>query len=235
MNPKEETTPEGMHEGEGKQETPEEKSIEQPDKGGIDAVKDQDDTETDQAETVEDKADEPVQDEMTAKSEEKTPVARKDEPEAKEVSEEETGKEEKVVEEKPEETETVKKDQKENDKDDIEVIIQNGTINISSGFVNTPAFGAGDTVTIHYKIKEWNKERIQQFKGVVLQRKGEGATETVTVRKVSGGIGIERIIPLHSPFIEKIEVNKKGVVRRARIFYLRKLKGKKARIAERKK
>ncbi len=99
---------------------------------------------------------------------------------------------------------------------------------------NLPDFKAGDTVTVHYKIKEGDKERIQQYQGVVLQRSGAGDTETFTVRKVSGSVGVERIIPLNSPFIEKIEVNKRGVVRRARIFYLRRLKGKKARIKEKK-
>jgi large subunit ribosomal protein L19 len=97
-----------------------------------------------------------------------------------------------------------------------------------------PNFKAGDTVTVHYKIKEGDKERVQQFQGVVLQRSGTGHTETFTVRKVSGSIGVERILPLHSPFIDKIDINKRGVVRRARIFYLRKLKGKKARIKEKK-
>jgi len=95
-----------------------------------------------------------------------------------------------------------------------------------------PSFKAGDTVTVHYKIKEGDKERIQQFQGVVLKRSGEGTTKTFTVRKVSGNTGVERIFPVTSPFIEKIEVNKHGVVRRARIFYLRNLKGKKARIKE---
>ena len=95
-----------------------------------------------------------------------------------------------------------------------------------------PIFKAGDTITVHYKIKEGDKERIQQFQGVVLQRSGESATETFTVRKVSGSTGVERIFPVSSPFIDKIEVNKRGVVRRARIFYLRELKGKKARIKE---
>ena len=93
-------------------------------------------------------------------------------------------------------------------------------------------FGAGDTITVYYKIKEGNKERIQYFKGVVLQKKGNGTTETFTIRKMSGGIGVERIFPLNSPILEKIEVNKKGKVRRAKIFYLRKLTGKKARIKE---
>ena len=95
-----------------------------------------------------------------------------------------------------------------------------------------PAFESGDTVTVHYKIREGNKERIQQYRGVVLQRRGSGITETFTVRKMSGNIGVERIFPVTSPFIEKIEINKKGHVRRARIFYLRKLTGKKARIQE---
>ena len=96
-----------------------------------------------------------------------------------------------------------------------------------------PAFKAGDTVTVSYKIKEGNKERTQQFQGVVLQRVGSGTTATFTVRKMSGGIGVERIFPINSPFIEKVEVNKRGLVRRARIFYLRKLTGKRARIKER--
>ena len=96
-----------------------------------------------------------------------------------------------------------------------------------------PAFKAGDTITVSYKIKEGNKERIQQFQGVVLQRVGSGTTATFTVRKMSGNIGVERIFPVNSPFIEKVEVNKRGVVRRARIFYLRALTGKRARIKER--
>jgi large subunit ribosomal protein L19 len=95
-----------------------------------------------------------------------------------------------------------------------------------------PDFAAGDTITVQYKIKEGNKERIQNFRGVVLQRKGTGIKETFTVRKMSGNIGVERIFPIASPFIEQIEVNKKGRVRRARIFYLRDLTGKKARIQE---
>jgi large subunit ribosomal protein L19 len=99
---------------------------------------------------------------------------------------------------------------------------------------NFPDFKSGDTITVHYKIKEGNKERIQQYKGVVIQRSGSGATETFTVRKISGNIGVERIFPIYSPFIEAIEVNKKGSVRRARIFYLRGKSGKKARIKEKK-
>lgn len=97
---------------------------------------------------------------------------------------------------------------------------------------NLPDFKAGDTVTVVYKIKEGNKEREQQFQGVVLQRKGHGATKTFTVRKVSNGVGVERIFPLNSPKIARIDVNKRGVVRRARIFYLRGIFGKKARIEE---
>ncbi len=99
---------------------------------------------------------------------------------------------------------------------------------------NNPAFKAGDTITVHYKIKEGNKERVQQFRGVVIQRKGAGITATFTVRKMSGDIGVERIFPVSSPFIEKIEVNKVGKVRRAKIYYLRNLTGKKARIQEKK-
>lgn len=97
-----------------------------------------------------------------------------------------------------------------------------------------PKFRAGDTITVHYRIIEGNKERIQQYRGVVIQRSGSGHTETFTVRKMSGNIGVERIFPIASPFINKIEVNKYGKVRRARIFYLRKLTGKKARIKEKK-
>ncbi|MDR1793259.1 MAG: 50S ribosomal protein L19 [Bacteroidales bacterium] len=95
-----------------------------------------------------------------------------------------------------------------------------------------PNFKAGDTVTVTYRIVEGNKERLQAYQGVVLQRAGSGATETFTVRKISGGIGVERIFPINSPFIDKIVLNKRGVVRRARIFYLRGLTGKKARIKE---
>ena len=95
-----------------------------------------------------------------------------------------------------------------------------------------PSFKAGDTITVHYKIKEGEKERIQQYQGVVIQRKGAGVTSTFTVRKISNSLGVERIFPNNSPFIDKIDVNKRGVVRRARIFYIRDLKGKKARIKE---
>ena len=97
-----------------------------------------------------------------------------------------------------------------------------------------PSFAAGDTVTVSYRIVEGNKERIQEFAGVVIQRKGTGATETFTVRKISGGVGVERIFPVASPFIDSIVVTKRGKVRRARIFYLRNLTGKASRIQEKK-
>ncbi|MCC7331501.1 MAG: 50S ribosomal protein L19 [Flavobacteriales bacterium] len=96
-----------------------------------------------------------------------------------------------------------------------------------------PSFKSGDTVVVHYKIKEGSKERIQQFQGTVLQRKNSGANETFTVRKMSGNIGVERIFPIASPFIDKIDVVKHGRVKRARIYYLRDLTGKSARIKER--
>lgn len=98
-----------------------------------------------------------------------------------------------------------------------------------------PKFKAGDTVTVTYRIKEGDKERLQKFRGVIIQIKGASpATKTFTIRKISNGIGVERIFPFQSPFIESIEINKVGKVRRARIFYLRELSGKKARIKEKK-
>jgi large subunit ribosomal protein L19 len=98
---------------------------------------------------------------------------------------------------------------------------------------NLPDFGPGDTINVHLKIKEGTKERIQQFKGTVIQRRNKGGNgETFTVRKLSGGIGVERIIPTHSPSIEKIEVLQKGHVRRSRLFYLRGKSGKAAKIKE---
>ena len=97
-----------------------------------------------------------------------------------------------------------------------------------------PKFGAGDTISVSYKIVEGNKERIQQFQGVVIQRRGTGATETFTIRKMSGNIGVERIIPISSPFIDSIAIVKRGAVRRARIFYFRERTGKSARIREKK-
>ena len=97
--------------------------------------------------------------------------------------------------------------------------------------VNTlPSFKAGDTVSVHYKIREGNKERIQVYQGVVIQRNSTGVSETFTVRKVSNGIGVERIFPANSPNIDKVEVNSYGKVRRAKLFYLRELTGKAARI-----
>ena len=95
-----------------------------------------------------------------------------------------------------------------------------------------PDFSAGDTITVYYEIKEGEKTRTQFFKGVVIQRRGTGATETFTIRKISGTIGVERIFPINMPALQKIEINKKGKVRRARIFYFRGLTGKKARIKE---
>ncbi len=97
-----------------------------------------------------------------------------------------------------------------------------------------PEFGAGDTVIVSYKIKEGSKERIQQFQGIVIQKRSTGPTETFTVRKMSGGIGVERIFPINSPFIDDVKVTKKGKVRRARIFYQRERTGKSARIKEKK-
>ena len=111
---------------------------------------------------------------------------------------------------------------------------------VEQAFENTkvaqyPDFKAGDTLTVTYRIKEGDKERLQKFRGVVIQIKGANAnTKTFTIRKVSSGVGVERIFPFQSPFIESIELNKVGKVRRARIFYLRGLTGKKARIKEKK-
>jgi large subunit ribosomal protein L19 len=95
-----------------------------------------------------------------------------------------------------------------------------------------PEFSAGDTITVYYEIKEGNKTRTQFFRGVVLQRRGTGSSETFTIRKMSGSIGVERIFPVNLPALQKIEINKRGKVRRARIFYFRGLTGKKARIKE---
>jgi large subunit ribosomal protein L19 len=96
-----------------------------------------------------------------------------------------------------------------------------------------PDFRAGDTVRVHVKVVEGNKERIQVFQGVVIGRKGGGIRETFTARKVSGGVGVERVFPLHSPSIDRIEVVRRGKVRRAKLYYLRNLQGKAARIRER--
>jgi len=96
-----------------------------------------------------------------------------------------------------------------------------------------PAFRVGDTINVHFRIREGDKERIQIFKGVVIRKTRGGAGATFTVRKVSGGVGVERIFPLHSPRIEKIEIAARGHVRRSRLYYLRDLRGKKARLRER--
>ena len=96
-----------------------------------------------------------------------------------------------------------------------------------------PDFRAGDTVKVHVRVREGAKERIQIFQGVVISRRGGGTRETFTVRKVSGGIGVERIFPLHSPVISQVEVVRRGKVRRAKLYYLRKLRGRAARIEER--
>lgn len=95
-----------------------------------------------------------------------------------------------------------------------------------------PDFSAGDTITVYYEIKEGDKVRTQHFRGVVIQRKGSGSSETFTIRKMSGTVGVERIFPLNLPALQKIEINKQGKVRRARIYYFRGLTGKKARIKE---
>ena len=95
-----------------------------------------------------------------------------------------------------------------------------------------PDFSAGDTITVYYEIKEGEKTRIQHFRGTVIQRKGTGSSETFTIRKMSGTVGVERIFPVNLPALQKIEVNKQGKVRRARIYYFRELTGKKARIKE---
>ncbi len=96
-----------------------------------------------------------------------------------------------------------------------------------------PVFGAGDTITVFYEIREGEKTRTQFFKGVVIQRRGSGSTETFTIRKMSGSVGVERIFPVNLPALQKIEINKTGHVRRARIFYFRELTGKKAKIKDR--
>ncbi|MFT3739263.1 MAG: 50S ribosomal protein L19 [Breznakibacter sp.] len=99
--------------------------------------------------------------------------------------------------------------------------------------IEIPKFGSGDTISVHYKIVEGNKERIQVYKGVVIQIKGEGVNKRFTVRKISNNVGVERIFPFNSPFIDKVEVDRLGKVRRARIYYLRARTGKSARIKER--
>lgn len=95
-----------------------------------------------------------------------------------------------------------------------------------------PAFRPGDTVRVHVKVVEGQRERIQVFEGIVIRRRGSGISETFTVRKISNGVGVERTFPLHSPKIDKIEVVRRGKVRRAKLYYLRNLRGKAARIKE---
>ncbi len=95
-----------------------------------------------------------------------------------------------------------------------------------------PVFGPGDSVRVHVKVKEGEKERIQVFAGIVIARRGGGSRETFTVRKISGGVGVERVFPLHSPIIDRVDVDRRGEVRRAKLYYLRDLKGKAARIEE---
>lgn len=97
---------------------------------------------------------------------------------------------------------------------------------------NITLFAPGDTVRVHFKVVEGSRERIQIFEGVVIQRKGSGLKENFTVRRISYGVGVERSFPLHSPKIEKVEVVRKGLVRRSKLYYLRKLRGKAARIKE---
>ena len=97
---------------------------------------------------------------------------------------------------------------------------------------DVPEFRAGDTVNVHVRVVEGNRERIQVFKGVVIRRQGQGVSETFTVRKISFGVGVDRIFPIHSPVVDKIEVLSRGIVRRAKLYYLRDLRGKAARIRE---
>ncbi len=95
-----------------------------------------------------------------------------------------------------------------------------------------PQFQAGDTVNVHYRVREGEKERVQQYEGVVIGRRGRGANQTFTVRKISNNVGVERVFPLYSPYIAKLEVRKRGKVRRAKLFYLRALRGRAARLRE---
>jgi len=106
---------------------------------------------------------------------------------------------------------------------------------VEQSFLKTdvPDFRGGDTVKVHVRVVEGDKERIQIFQGVVIARRGGGTRETFTVRKVSGGIGVERVFPIHSPIVNQIEVTRRGKVRRAKLYYLRGLRGKAARIEER--
>ena len=111
----------------------------------------------------------------------------------------------------------------------------NELMEVESAFLrdDLPDFRPGDTVKVHVKVAEGDKERIQVFQGVIIARRGSGTRETFTVRKISGGVGVERVFPLQAPLIDKIEVVRRGRVRRAKLYYLRKLRGKAARIEER--
>jgi large subunit ribosomal protein L19 len=110
----------------------------------------------------------------------------------------------------------------------------NKLMDVERPFLRTdfPDFRPGDTIKVYFKIKEGDKERIQPFEGVVIRKRGSGTGATFTVRKISYGVGVERTFPLHSPLIEKIEVLKRGKVRRARLYYLREKVGKKAKVKE---
>ena len=111
----------------------------------------------------------------------------------------------------------------------------NNLMEVESAYLreDVPAFRPGDTVKVHVKVAEGDKQRIQIFQGVVIARRGSGTRETFTVRKISGGVGVERVFPLQAPLIDKVEVVRRGRVRRAKLYYLRSLRGKAARIEER--
>jgi large subunit ribosomal protein L19 len=119
--------------------------------------------------------------------------------------------------------------------DRIERLVMNSLMDVEKSYLrqNLPEFRAGDTVRVQVKVKEGDKERLQAFQGVVVARKGSGTREMFTVRKISGGIGVERIFPLHAPVVDSVELVRRGRVRRSKLYYLRNLKGKAARIEER--
>ena len=111
----------------------------------------------------------------------------------------------------------------------------NSLVDVEKSYLrqDVPEFRAGDTVRVQVKVKEGDKERLQAFQGVVVARKGSGTREMFTVRKISGGVGVERIFPLHAPVVDRVELVRRGRVRRSKLYYLRDLKGKAARIEER--
>jgi len=119
--------------------------------------------------------------------------------------------------------------------DRIERLVMNSLSDVEKSYLrqDVPEFRAGDTVRVQVKVKEGDKERLQAFQGVVVARKGSGTREMFTVRKISGGIGVERIFPLHAPVVDRVEVLRRGRVRRSKLYYLRNLRGKAARIEER--